>query len=264
MIWFPLYLHCTALSLACWVPTKLPFSSLVATEPFLFWAFATAFLSSLILFSQLSARCSHSHPSGGSSTHFPEWLSLLILMNKWLLTSYGKTSLVRQGPDGVASTPLDWMVGTCAPFSMLIDLPWLSWASHRLVLDCKILHPIPVWGWFSHTTKIFSDTFWVVYNSTQFWCYLAIELDPTGLGLSPMTELPTPTSDDSCKFRLSSVLPTTPFFGLINLIKQPSPGNLLKRCYNLLQLLFFMMLILSQVLPVNTPILFVVLFVTPH
>lgn len=130
MIWFPLYLHCTTLSLARWVPTRLPFSSLVATGPFLFWAFATAFLSSLILFSQLSARCSHSHPSGGSSTHFPEWLSLLILMNKWLLTSYVKTSLVRQGSDGVASIPLDWVVGTCAPFLMLIDLLWLYLGPH--------------------------------------------------------------------------------------------------------------------------------------
>ena len=67
MIWYPQYLHCTTLSLAHWVPTKLPLSSFITTGPFLFWAFATAFLSFLILFSQISARCSHSHPSGLSS-----------------------------------------------------------------------------------------------------------------------------------------------------------------------------------------------------
>lgn len=114
-------------------------------------------------------------------TYFPEWLSLLILVNEWLLTSHGKTSQVRKGPDGAASTPLDWMVRTCALFLLIESPTALSCASHRLVLAYKILHPIPMWCVvFLYYQAVLWHHLGILQFNSILTLFMEIALDPTG------------------------------------------------------------------------------------
>lgn len=76
----------------------------------------SCFLSSQILFSQLSVRCSPSHPSSLSSKVTSSKGLFPILMNEPLLSDYIKASVVREGPVGAAGTSLGWMVRTCVPY----------------------------------------------------------------------------------------------------------------------------------------------------
>ena len=92
------------------------FSSFVTTGFFPVLDLCSCFLSSQILFSPLSARCSHSHPSSLSSKVTSSKGLFLILTNESLLSNYVKNSLAREGPVGAAGTSLGWMVRTCVPY----------------------------------------------------------------------------------------------------------------------------------------------------
>lgn len=94
-------------------------------------------------------------------------------MNEGLFTSYGETYLVKKGPFGAASTPLDWMVlgaggGGCAVFhaeqSPTDFIFGLTWAGVGL----KNSAPNSNVEFFPYTTKQFSDTSWVFCNSSHF------------------------------------------------------------------------------------------------
>ena len=84
-----------------------------------------------------------------------------------------------------------------------------------------------VWG-ISLITKQLSDTSWVSYNSTQFWCYLPGDTRFQSYGLSPSRHPPwhqtSITSQDYHLCFLSTDytldIPTTPSLGSVNLLGQ--------------------------------------------